>query len=238
MDERAMPGLARAVAELSSLVLGENDLQAGLRHLAEAARDAVPGCDDASITLIIQGTPTTPAASTGMAVEVDLLQYEHREGPCLDAMSKRRLVRVDVLADDERYSHLAPGAVERGVASILSSPLEAGDEVLGALNLYSFSAHAFDETSEDAALPLTREAARVIAGSRVYELTRKLAQDMEQALETRELIGQAMGVLMTRHNIGPKQASELLGRACEQEGRRVRDVAEDMVRRHHQAVAE
>ena len=118
--------------------------------------------------------------------------------------------------------------------SILSAPIEAGGERVGALNLYSSEPNAFGDTAEAAASPLARRAADVIAGSKVFEVSRKLVNDMEATLEARELIGQAKGILMTRHNVGPERAADLLRERSEQVGRGLGDVAEDLVRgRHH-----
>lgn len=66
--------------------------------------------------------------SDRLTVEIDLVQYETGEGPCLSAMKDSKIGRVDVIGQDSRFSRFTPGALDRGsTASCLfrSSPSSA-----------------------------------------------------------------------------------------------------------------
>ena len=221
--------LSSAIRELTTVLIRDESLQETLDGIVELARRTVPGCDNASVTMVVQGSPTTTAATDRVVLEVDLLQYKANEGPCLDAYRQRHAVRVDFLVEPERYVHLAPGAVEAGVASVLSSPLEVRGEAIGALNLYSTGDGGFTPKSEEIALLLAGQAAVVIANAQVYENSRNLVSQLEEALESRDVIGQAKGILMAAERVGAEQAFDMLRRASQRQNRKLRDIARDLV---------
>ena len=91
------------------MIIGESDLNDDLQQLAGAARETVPRCDNASITLILHGSATTPAATDRVVLELDLLQYDRGEGPCLDAIREGRVIRVDFIEAGSAMATWRPG---------------------------------------------------------------------------------------------------------------------------------
>ena len=63
----------------------------------------------------------------------------------------------------------------------------------------------------------------------VDALTKKVAE-LEQGLATRDVIGQAKGIMMERFKIEADAAFEWLRVASQHANRRVRDLADDLVR--------
>src|SRR3954468_23772403 len=126
--------------ELSEILLRERALGTNLARIAQTATETIPGCDGASIALSLQGRPATAAISTRVALEVDMVQYDTGEGPCLTAFGSSRSVRIDAVDISEDFPHFAVGAHAIGVQSVLSVPAIRGDDVVGTLNLYSRSA--------------------------------------------------------------------------------------------------
>jgi AmiR/NasT family two-component response regulator len=96
-------------------------------------------------------------------------------------------------------------------------------EDLGALNLGNTEAHAFDDESEHVALLLANHAAVAMVGAQEQHRLR-------QAVSSREVIGQATGVLIERYKTTPEAAFMLLVRASQRSNRKLRDIAEELVR--------
>src|SRR5215213_3465155 len=133
--------------ELSEILLRERALGTNLALIAQTATETIPGCDGASIALSLQGRPATAAISSRIALEVDMVQYDTGEGPCLTAFASSRSVRIDAVDTADEFPHFAVGAAGVGVQSVLSVPAMRGEEVVGTLNLYSRTPGAFDDTS-------------------------------------------------------------------------------------------
>jgi hypothetical protein len=100
--------------------------------------------------MIVEGRPTTAAASDRFAFELDLVQYDHGEGPCVTALGGQT-VRVGFIPNDERWPHFAIGPADRRVQSVLSVPAPESGPVAASLNVYSRKAEAFDGAAQDLA---------------------------------------------------------------------------------------
>jgi transcriptional regulator with GAF, ATPase, and Fis domain len=187
--------------------------------------------------VLADGGPVTVAATEPFVVELDNVQYETGEGPCLDAIRTRDVVHVDDLARAGRYRRFAPRALEASVASMVSAPVEHDGEVIGSLNLLAGPAGSFgpDEALEPVRL-LAACAAAVVVAQQALERQRRTVSQLEDALQTRDLIGQAKGILMAHAGVDADDAFRMLVRASQRENRKLRDVAFDIAdRTHHRA---
>ena len=124
---------------------------------------------------------------------------------------------------EQRLPRFAAEAVRLGVLSSLSFQLFVEGDDLGALNLYARAPHAFGEESEDVGLVLAAHAAVALAGARREDHLRR-------AVDNRDLIGQAEGILMERHELTADQAFQVLARVSQQTNRKLVDVAEELTR--------
>jgi GAF domain-containing protein len=195
-----------------------------LREVVQAAIELVPGARDGSVTTIVVGKHVSHKAESGaLPARVDALVAELGEGPCLDALrDRRRLVRVDDMRAETRWPRLAPRAAELGALSMLSFPLYFKDDNLCALNLYADEAHAFSDESEQIGCLIAVHAAVAYAGA-------QRAENLLAALETRDQIGQAVGLLMERYSISSDRAFSTLVRFSRQTNRKLRDVAAELI---------
>jgi GAF domain-containing protein len=184
------------LAKVTKLVRTQRTLPAKLETVVALALETVPNCDAAGIALLIQGEPTSAAVSDRLALEIDLVQYDTGQGPCLSAMDESNVIRIDVLERDLRFTRFAPGALDLDINSVLSIPLLARGETVGALNLYSHQEHAFDAGAEEAAKPLAEHAGELIGTSPLYAYSLAMVEDLVESLETQALINQAGGVIM------------------------------------------
>jgi transcriptional regulator with GAF, ATPase, and Fis domain len=184
----------------------------------------VPGVDEGSVSVVTGRRNIGSQAPTGdLPMQVDALQEETQQGPCLDAAYKQLTVRVTDMASETRWPEFARRASQAGAASMLSLQLYVEGDNLGALNLYSRTPNAFDDESEQVGLLFASHAAVAYAG------VRKEAQ-LAQAVDSRDLIGQAKGILMERYKITPERAFLVLTRASQKSNRKLHDIATELVR--------
>jgi len=153
---------------------------------------------------------------------VDALQDETGEGPCLDAIYDQATVLVADMATETRWPRFAARAAAAGAMSMLSLQLYVDGDNLGSLNLYSRHPRAFDAESEHVGVLFASYAA--IA----YDTARTRSQ-LTRAVDTRQLIGQAQGLLMAREHLSADQTFALLVRTSQHQNTRLRDLAERLV---------
>jgi GAF domain-containing protein len=202
------PDLAETLAAVTR-ALDTDSLQATLQRTVDRAVATIPGCDHAGISTVHYGKISTPAASDAVALRVDAIQYEAGEGPCRDALAAEGMFQTDDLTLESRWPKFSARAhVETGVTSILSFRLTAREGSLGALNLFSRRSSAFGEEAREIGLLFATHAAVAMQASR---RTEKLLA----APETRDLIGQAKGILMERQQITDEEAFQILVRASQ-----------------------
>jgi GAF domain-containing protein len=198
------------LARVNKLLRTQRTLPAKLETVVEIVRRTVPNCDAAGVALLIEGTPTSAAVSSRLAVEIDLVQYDTGQGPCLDAMYSAHVVRIDVLDRDSRFTRFAPGALALDINSVLSMPLAANGRSVGALNLYSRRENAFDGESEELARPLADYAAEVISRSPLYAYSLDMVEGLLESVQTQALIAQAAGVIMASEHRTEDEAVDRL----------------------------
>jgi GAF domain-containing protein len=202
------------------LLQAEPDLDTTLQAVVAVTLSNVPGAEHAGITTLDKGRrPVTPAATHQLVEKVDSVQYSLREGPCLTALQEHATVLADDLPEDERWPRFAPRAADLGVGSMLSFQLFVHSGSVGALNLYATERRAFGADAVTIGSLLAAHAAIAIVAART-------AHEMRLALSTRDVIGQAKGILMERHKIDADAAFGLLVRASQDSNRKLRDVAE------------
>lgn len=198
-----------------------------LTRVVKLAVQELPGCDMAGITLIRGGQPVTAAFTDAEAPEIDVAQYTTGVGPCLDAFRRGEIFRIDNMKTEKRWASFTAVAAKHGIVSTLSLPLKVNQDRVGALNLYSRSAHAFLE--DDTPLLFASHAAVVLANAQAYWAAHTLTAQLETALTSRAVIEQAKGILMARNGISPDEAFNRLAADSQQTNVKLRDVARALV---------
>lgn len=221
--------LWQSVAELSGLLLSEEDQETTLRRVADLAVRSIPGCDAVGVTILNDGVPSTRAATGGLVYEVDNHQYDIGQGPCLQAVEDRRAYDVEDMATSPRWERFCRHAAERGIRSSLSLPLVVRGEALGALNLYSRRPRAFAADDRDTALMFAAQAVVVLANAQTYGAGVGLAEQLRAALGSRAVIDQALGAIMAQAHCDADQAFDRLKTASQHSHRKLRAVAEAVV---------
>ena len=203
--------LLSSFRELSGLVLARETVRSTLDVIAHLAVQTIPVCDVASISLVgVSGTATV-GTSDDVAFQLDAIQYETGEGPCLDAIGKEAAwYRLDQMSSDTTWPRFSNKAAAQGFESLLAYALRIDHETLGALNLYAHKAHAFTDGDVDngaiyaahAAVALDRAQARAVP---------TIGQDaLDEAAVSQEIIARAVGILMDKDFRTAGEALDLL----------------------------
>nr|WP_245694934.1 GAF and ANTAR domain-containing protein [Streptomyces antibioticus] len=213
---------AQEMAAMARDLLAQDSVAATLERITASATELVEGCDAAGI-LILHGTQVESLAPTDPFVtDSDVLQQEMGEGPCFDAARTAQGDRVfriaDLTTEHQRWPAYAPRAAALGVGSMMGFLLFTDDEDLGALNLYSRKPGAFTSDSETAGWLLASHAAVALSSARTHA-------QMEEAVATRHVIGEAMGIIMGTHHLTEEEAFDVLRRYSQESNTKLRDVA-------------
>ncbi len=218
------------LARVTKLLRTQRTLPAKLEAVVAIVKRTIPDCHAAGMSLLIDGEPTTAAVTDRIAVEIDLVQYQTGEGPCLAAMANSNIVRIDVIERESRFARFAPGAINLEINSVLSVPLVADGRVVGALNLYSHRPNAFDAASEEAVRPMAEYAAEAVATSPLYAYSLDMVDGLLETLEARALIGQATGVIMAKEHVSSEDALERLRELALASGESMATVADRLLK--------
>ncbi len=200
------------------------DLETTLGQIVAAAVDTVPGADAGGVSMTEDGHVGSRVPTDEDIRKLDQMQSQLNEGPCITALSDPPddgVVHARDLGarpDTDHWPHFAPLAVEQGYRSLLSTQLGTTGGIRAALNLYSHEAGAFDETSRTIAGLFGVQAAILIYGV-------SHAAQMQQALGTRDVIGQAKGILMERFDVDDDRAFQMLVRSSQETNLKLVNVA-------------
>jgi anti-anti-sigma factor len=232
------PGLGQAGSAedpmtVTAIPTNEDVVDSALGLVVALARATVGGADGASVTLRRHGRLATVAASDQTILDMDADQYATGEGPCVDAAIEGRWFHAESLEAEPRWPAFTPKARALGISAILSSPLLVRDRPVGALNMYSRTATAFEIEDQKLAGVFATEASNVLAAAGVDIADDQLAGRFRLALRTREIIAEAQGVIMEREDIGDKEAFDVLRRSSGLSGKPLREEARDVIGSTH-----
>ncbi|MDQ4125898.1 MAG: GAF and ANTAR domain-containing protein [Actinomycetota bacterium] len=223
-SERRGPGLG-------GIVLAEEPLDAILEIICYDARAEIPHAQDVTVTVVDRKGFRTAAATSDVVRDVDAVQYDLDEGPCVAASEEHQTFEVESMQREERWPRYTPHAVEAGIGSSISMPLYGGEGTSGAINVYSYSEGAFDDEDRLVAGEFARRAAVVLVNASAFAAQRELAEQLREAIATREVVGKAIGILMEREGIDDDAAFAMLRTASQNGNVKLRDIAEELVRR-------
>ncbi|MDQ6728296.1 MAG: GAF and ANTAR domain-containing protein [Actinomycetota bacterium] len=228
-----MTGLDPSVAldvtwsELALALFAPGTVQGTLQRIVDLAVGAVEGCDAAGIFMVEDGRVVTTAYSDPLVVALDIMQFDAGQGPCLDAVSEGATFYAEDLSDDSRWPDFGRAAVGAGIRSLVAFPLSARRP--SALNLYARYPAAYGALDRAKGLIFATLGGIALGTAEERATEDERLGNLRDALQTRELIGQAQGILMERERITADQAFDVLRRASQHLNRKLRDVAENVV---------
>ena len=197
-----------------------------LRLVVELAQISVSGADGVSVSLLRHGGLLTVAATDETVMEMDTDQYATGEGPCVDASRRGRWFHAESLETETRWPSFTPRARALGIMAILSSPLTAFEEPVGALNIYSRTASTFDREDQQTAAVFAGKASGILSDARAGATETQVAARFQEALRSREIIATAKGIVMERESLNEEDAFTTLLRQSIKSGVSLLDRAE------------
>ncbi len=216
-------GITRALAEAAGAINSSRSLAETLDSIAWEARRSVPGFNHAGISIVHRdGRIETMAGTDQLVWKLDTLQYELDQGPCVDAIRDSSVVVVEAMRHQQRWPRFTRQAAQLGLRAQMGLRLYTDEETLGGLNLYSTESEVVDPDAPQIAELFAAHAAIALGRSRREE-------QLNVALLSRKVIGQAVGIVMERYQIGEDRAFHFLVRASSTSNLKLRMVAQEVV---------
>ena len=206
------PGIAETLGQVARCLQAEPTVESTLEAVVAVAQANIPGVENAGISLVERGAIRTVAPSDEIVASIDKLQYKRDEGPCVNAITGCHTYRTGDLAKETRWPRFGREAATMGVLSMLSFRLFTADDTLGAFNLHSAKRDAFDREAQHIGELFAEHAAIALA-----------------ALDSRDVIGMAKGILMERHGVEADRAFSLLVGASQKSQLKLHEVARWLV---------
>jgi GAF domain-containing protein len=221
MDEARLAGLLAHVASELQSEPGEQPTAVGVATLAV---EMVADTRWASIAVRgRRGRFMTLAATGAVAEEADRLQFAQGQGPALGVARDDEWVRSGDVAHDDRWPGWGEQAAGLGVGSVLSVPLEARGEHLGALNFYADRTSAFGRVDDvDLALLFAVHAAHALSSERLID-------GLRVAVASRHDIGVAQGIICERYGLTVDQSFALLRRISSRSNTKISELARQII---------
>ncbi len=221
------PDIGEALVRVARAINESRSLETTLATIVDTAAQSLPNIDHVGITIAHRaGTLKTIAATDALVSELDQLQYDLGEGPCVHAILTDPVTLVEHAPQEQRWPLFIPRAVAKGIRSQLGMRLYSDRQTLGSLNMYS--------TSEDTIDPDALHMAELFAAHASMALGRaRRDEDLTAALLTRKVIGQAIGILMERFGLDEDRAFAYLVRVSSRSNVKLRDVAKEIVDRRN-----
>jgi GAF domain-containing protein len=216
------------LAEMARVLFASGSQAETLQQVVKLAVETMEHCQFAGVFILNGTTVTTPAHTDPVVIDIDALQHSTGEGPCLDALAEGGFFYADDLGSDSRWPQFGRLAEAQGIRSAMAVTLSA-DGTRGALNLYSRASGAFDASDRANGLILAVLADHALSRAKLRDDEELQVENLQKGLLSREVIGQAQGILMERERITASQAFDILRKASERLNVRLKDVAQTLV---------
>jgi GAF domain-containing protein len=220
--------LLEAVREFTSAILNPYDLDE-LLHRLMGHVTSVTGAQGAGVMLVGSGGLGFASASDERVVQLEVLQDRIESGACHEAAERNELVVVADLADEDRWPAYRDRALELGLRAVVGVPLNAAGQTIGVLNVYRADPGEWSPEDIDAVEIIAAMGAGYVLHATEVRAQHELAEQLQRALESRDTIGQAKGVLMARHGVDATGAFAMLRRLSQEHNIKLRDVAASLV---------
>ena len=230
--------LGQQFALLTYSLLDAETVHDVLEQVVRATVGVVPDADLVSVTLRSpDGRYHTPVATDSLAEALDQAQYAEAEGPCMEAAQADgpAVAGWTDLRNDPPWPGFARKALEHGMLSVQSTaliPTPPPNRLSGALNLYSSRPGGLDEVDRDMVLLLATHATLALVATEAVVKAELQEVQLRRAVDSRDVIGQAKGILMSRRGIDADAAFDILRRTSQDLNVKLVELAETLTSRH------
>lgn len=229
MDHRPSGELTAEINSLAHLDFSEQTLDDTLRQVGSSALKDLPGWDAAATTIVERRKVVTFGATDELVVPVDQSQYDLEEGPCLQAVMDGETHYFTSSSSNQRWPRFAKAADQAGIHSVFSLPLRTKDHVFGALNLYSRQHDALQEGQKETGLLFAAQASVMLGNAKAFHSQAQIIEQLEEGLQTRTMIGQAVGLLMAQEGMTSEEAFQRLVSVSQNANIKLREIAKRYV---------
>lgn len=230
MRDAYPPELVESVEALARLVLVEEDVDSTSRRIVRLAVHAIDGAEDASISLAQNGEITTVASTSDVGQKIDSIQYATGEGPCLSSIAQHATFHIRAMETDETWPTFSKRAsAETRTRSMVAVVLELQDGARAALNLSSSEEDAFGEEDVTMSAVFAAQAGVALANALTHAANVKKVAELEEGMGTRQMIGQAVGIIMATRQVDDEEAFDILKKISQTANIKLRDIAKRLV---------
>jgi GAF domain-containing protein len=227
--EISLEDVRHALVELGRLRFGEMRVEEAIREIVQTTHSMF-AVDGAGLMLADSAHHLrNAAASDDRFAHLEDLQIRHQEGPCIEAFDTKELVGATDLEQESRWPQFSEAAVRRDVRAVLASPLPYNQDAVGVVAVLSERSRPWSPANELALLAFTDLAALLIASIIQGEQQSELAGQLQGALDSRQVIEQAKGVMMGTQGISARTAYERLRSRARAERRKLAEVCAEVV---------
>jgi GAF domain-containing protein len=229
-----MEPIPESAAVLAGLeATGSEDLADNVREVSRLVRSVVPQCTGMSLSLLAESLTLTLVASDAQVAALDGVQYLEG-GPCVEAINKGdEPLRTDDLSgrlDEEAWRVFATAGAAAGVLSTLSFPIrDEQGRVLGGVNLYAATAHAFAGHEATLIRMLGGWAVDAMTNADLTFATRTSAREAPGRLADQDVVAQAVGMLSVLDGVSADRAHDRLLTAAAKAGVSAQELARTII---------
>lgn len=218
---------ATALAEFArSLRDTRKSMPQTLDEILRTSIALIPTAGSGAITTLSKGERTVVASSDATAERLCTSQYELGEGPIATEIRHLPVVVATDLHNEHRWPTFAALSVAAGMRSLVAFQLFNNADDIGALVLYSTEVNAFDADTVAVGEALAAHAALALLSTQENDQFRS-------GLASRDIIGQAKGMIMERYNINAAQAFDILAKLSQQQNQPLHRLSRELVETDH-----
>jgi transcriptional regulator with GAF, ATPase, and Fis domain len=231
-EQEYPPELVESIAALSRLVTAQETLESTVGRIAQLAVLAIDTADECSVSLVTAGAVKTVAATAEVCNTIDELQAETGEGPCMSSIAEQATFYIPDMAIDTTWPVFSKRAAEAtGISSLIGYVLRVGDGSLGAINVMSRQVDAFDNDAIAAGAVFAAQAGVALANALTHDASERKVEQLEEGIATRQVIGEAVGIVMATRQVTAGDAFEILKTISQHTNVKLREVAVGLVER-------
>jgi GAF domain-containing protein len=215
--------------DLLGLLLETQHVDTFLQSITAQAVAEIDPTFIGGLTTRQQGRYLTVACTDPRANAVDQAQYRQRSGPCLEALEGAHEVLIEEMCQEDRWGDFRWHAIANGVGSSFSMPVTVRGTTVAGLNLYAPTVRAFGPEKRAAAAAFAEAAATAVGLALRLAEQEQLNEQLQQALVSRSVIDQALGIVMSGHKLDADEAFDVLRKASQEQNVKVRAIAARMI---------
>jgi transcriptional regulator with GAF, ATPase, and Fis domain len=223
------------ILELQDLIIGTEsvaDFLGGFSIIAASALTRSAGARvECGVTLKHPRKTATIAGSTARAIELDRLEQQYGDGPCLEALRVNAPVLLADVRTDPRWPAYQEVLIREGCLSVLGVPLELNEDTAAVLNFFAMATGVFSEEIISEAASFADIAGRAVRLAVRVGTAEDAADDLSAAMMSRTAINLACGIIMSQNRCSQAEEMSILMKVSSHRNQKVREVAEEIVRK-------